>query len=309
MDTFALPTTKKRRNAHGLQLSSRSLAPPPANHGASSTSALHPGMIQDALSEFINMNQATPTVSSARVVDDERAQTPTQASHQGVETTGGKSKISRKKPVDLNISKSIAPEGIRKAPLLPGSSAQELESTLASMEITPNGTKLSSSTKPRSSSTLDAPRKPSTKTKSRKPGSSAGREKEALDSGPFGELKNDEFKVMQDLGAGAGGTVDKVIHVPTGTIMAKKVSPCLPLRTSCFALETHSPDCSSYSSMQNQRSANKSSGNSKSCMAVRRPTSLAFTERSCGNRISVSVWSTWTERESHPRLSSIGKFP
>jgi hypothetical protein len=180
-------------------------------------------MIQDALSEFINMNQATPTVSSARGVDDERAATPTQASHQGVDPNGGKSRISRKKPGDLNISKAIAPEGIRKAPGFPNTGAQELESTLASMEITPNGTKLSSS-KPRTSSTLDAPRK-SSSTKTRKPGSSSGREKEVLDSGPFGELKNDEFKVVQDLGAGAGGTVDKVIHVPTGTIMAKKVSP------------------------------------------------------------------------------------
>ncbi|KAJ9106781.1 Dual specificity protein kinase fuz7 [Naganishia adeliensis] len=209
MDTFAPPTTKKRRNAHGLQLSSRSLAPPPANHGASSTSASHPGMIQDALSEFINMNQATPTVSSARVVDDERAQTPTQASHQGVETTGGKSKISRKKPESA------------KHPSSPARAHKNSNQHSPPWKSRPNGTKLSSSTKPRSSSTLDAPRKPSTK--SRKPGSSAGREKEALDSGPFGELKSDEFKVVQDLGAGAGGTVDKVIHGPTGTIMAKKL--------------------------------------------------------------------------------------
>lgn len=273
MDTFAPPSTKKRRNAHGLQLSSRSLAPPPANHGSSSSSVSHPGMIQDALSEFINMNQATPTVSSARTVDDERAQTPTQATHQGIDAPGGKSKISRKKPLDLNISKSIAPEGIRKAPLLPGTTAQDLDSTLASMEITPNGTKLPSS-KPRSSSTL----KPSTK--SRKPGSSAGREKEAMDSGPFGELKNDEFKVVQDLGAGAGGTVDKVIHVPTGTIMAKKVCHCLSSERGESLLKLILLNCSSSSSMQNQRFANKSSVNSKSCMAVHHPTSLASTARS-----------------------------
>lgn len=246
MDTFAPPTAKKRRNAHGLQLSSRALAPlPPTIHpSSSSSSSHHPGMIHDALSEFINMNQATPTVASARRQggggEDERAAvTPTQASHHGLLPPaggGGKSSISRKKPADLDISTSLAPEGIRRAPGFPDDddkrrttkgAARELESTLAAMEIA-------------TGSTLDAapPRtkSSSSSTKTRKPGSSSGRGKQApsssssssLDSGPFGELKNDEFKVVQDLGAGAGGTVDKVIHVPTGTIMAKKVSPPPP---------------------------------------------------------------------------------
>ncbi|KAI5455282.1 MAP kinase kinase (MEK) [Naganishia albida] len=244
MDTFAPPTAKKRRNAHGLQLSSRALAPlPPTTHpSSSSSSSHHPGMIHDALSEFINMNQATPTLASARRQggggEDERAVTPTQASHHGLLPPagnggggGGKSSISRKKPADLDISTSLAPEGIRRAPGFPDDddkrrttkgAARELESTLAAMEIA-------------TGSTLDAapPRtkSSSSSTKTRKPGSSSGRGKGApsssssssLDSGPFGELKNDEFKVVQDLGAGAGGTVDKVIHVPTGTIMAKKL--------------------------------------------------------------------------------------
>ena len=36
-------------------------------------------------------------------------------------------------------------------------------------------------------------------------------------------LKNDDLKHLQELGQGNGGSVVKVEHVPTGTIMAKKV--------------------------------------------------------------------------------------
>ena len=37
------------------------------------------------------------------------------------------------------------------------------------------------------------------------------------------ELKNEDFREMQDLGQGNGGSVKKAEHIPTGTIMAKKV--------------------------------------------------------------------------------------
>jgi mitogen-activated protein kinase kinase len=48
----------------------------------------------------------------------------------------------------------------------------------------------------------------------------------ALDQKPqFKEfdLQNDDFTSLQELGQGNGGSVMKVQHVPTGTIMAKKV--------------------------------------------------------------------------------------
>lgn len=38
------------------------------------------------------------------------------------------------------------------------------------------------------------------------------------------DLRNEDLKDMQELGQGNGGSVKKVEHVPTGTIMAKKVS-------------------------------------------------------------------------------------
>ena len=37
------------------------------------------------------------------------------------------------------------------------------------------------------------------------------------------DLKNEDLKDLQELGQGNGGSVKKVEHVPTGTIMAKKV--------------------------------------------------------------------------------------
>jgi len=45
----------------------------------------------------------------------------------------------------------------------------------------------------------------------------------------FGEdLKNEDLKDIQELGQGNGGSVKKVEHTPTGTIMAKKVRPPSP---------------------------------------------------------------------------------
>ncbi|KAJ9100018.1 hypothetical protein QFC19_005836 [Naganishia cerealis] len=236
-DTFSPAALKKRRNAKGLQLSSKSLAPLPVRDGTSTSgshpSSTNPGLIQDALSDFINMNQATPTVSSASRgdADEEKILTPTQATLGDVGAPS-RLRISRKKPMDLDITKSL---GVRKAPLHPGAT-DDLESKLTSMQMgegNVSSTTSKPSLRPSALSVPDAstpvPKSSSssssrTGTKKKKPTSSSGpKEKDVLEAGPFGELKNDEFKVVGDLGAGAGGTVDKVIHVPTGTVMAKKL--------------------------------------------------------------------------------------
>lgn len=53
----------------------------------------------------------------------------------------------------------------------------------------------------------------------------------------FGEdLKNEDLKDIQELGQGNGGSVKKVEHTPTGTIMAKKVCSSLVSHT-----RPHSP--------------------------------------------------------------------
>ncbi|GHJ86166.1 hypothetical protein NliqN6_2568 [Naganishia liquefaciens] len=179
MDTFTPTIAKKRRNAKGLQLSSRSLAPPLAAGHAEGEP-----VIQDALSEYMGMNQATPTVaSSASRMEEEKALTPTQA----------------RRPLQLNT-------GIRRAPAAPNAtdSTAELESSLAS-------TSLSS-----------APKKPRP-TKPKKQTSSSKSERDIRVVGEFGELRPEDFRAVGDLGAGAGGQVDKVVHLPTGKIMAKKL--------------------------------------------------------------------------------------
>jgi hypothetical protein len=38
------------------------------------------------------------------------------------------------------------------------------------------------------------------------------------------DLKPDDLEIIKDLGAGNGGTVSKVKHIPTNTVMARKVS-------------------------------------------------------------------------------------
>jgi len=170
-DTFSPAVLKKRRNAKGLQLSSKSLAPPStirndgggggggndsatnSHHGLATSNHVstgHGGMIHDALSEYINMNQATPTVASATRGDlpaaapaadeEEKVSTPTQASLAnpiGVPASAagaGKSRISRKKPIDLDISRSL---GVRKAPLHPGvgGATDELGERLEGMRV------------------------------------------------------------------------------------------------------------------------------------------------------------------------------
>jgi hypothetical protein len=37
------------------------------------------------------------------------------------------------------------------------------------------------------------------------------------------DLKAEDLEVIKDLGAGNGGTVSKVRHIPTNTVMARKV--------------------------------------------------------------------------------------
>lgn len=321
-DTFSPATFKKRRNAKGLQLSSQSLAPPippssvrptadaaDSQHRLSSGNHHHHhhhhaasgGMIHDALSEYMNMNQATPTVASSgsggstsgsttrnrhpadqeqeEEEEEERIMTPTQASlavpsiaaipvpvpiasaSTSTSTSSsaaaggtGKSRISRKKPVDLDISKSLG-GGVRKAPVHPlgdggggAGTRDELGEKLQGMRVgevgnmvrtaRPTTTMMMTSRHSSSSLAVQDPSSSSntttatTTTRKKKPTSSHGpKERETpsssspqlTEAGPFGDLRNDEFKVLGDLGAGAGGTVDKVVHVPTGTVMAKKV--------------------------------------------------------------------------------------
>jgi len=39
------------------------------------------------------------------------------------------------------------------------------------------------------------------------------------------DIRSEDLKVLKELGAGNGGTVSKVMHIPTKTIMARKKHP------------------------------------------------------------------------------------
>uniref|UniRef100_S4R637 Dual specificity mitogen-activated protein kinase kinase 1 n=1 Tax=Petromyzon marinus TaxID=7757 RepID=S4R637_PETMA len=43
------------------------------------------------------------------------------------------------------------------------------------------------------------------------------------DKQKVGELKDDDFQKLSELGAGNGGVVNKVLHRPSGIIMARKL--------------------------------------------------------------------------------------
>ena len=45
----------------------------------------------------------------------------------------------------------------------------------------------------------------------------------------LGELKDDDFEYQGDLGTGNGGVVTKVLHKPTGLVMARKVCTIIKL--------------------------------------------------------------------------------
>ena len=57
----------------------------------------------------------------------------------------------------------------------------------------------------------------------------------------YHDLRNEDLKDLHELGQGNGGSVKKVEHLPTGTIMAKKVGGII---RSCDGRHRHLfPDC------------------------------------------------------------------
>jgi hypothetical protein len=50
------------------------------------------------------------------------------------------------------------------------------------------------------------------------------------------DLKPEDLEIIKDLGAGNGGSVSKVRHIPTNTVMARKVRACNARLLSYFPL-------------------------------------------------------------------------
>lgn len=71
-----------------------------------------------------------------------------------------------------------------------------------------------------------APKPPPTAENSRQGHAGGDKADEQLEIGiEFAlDLKPEDLEIIKDLGAGNGGTVSKVRHLPTNTVMARKVS-------------------------------------------------------------------------------------
>lgn len=108
------------------------------------------------------------------------------------------------------------------------------------------------------------------------------------------DLRDEDLKDLHELGQGNGGSVKKVEHVPSRTIMAKKVRPRLRAHPPSRHLVRSSSFGRSSSSTQNRPYGSKSSASYRSCTTVTRNTSFPSTAHFYLIRISASVWSSWT---------------
>lgn len=89
------------------------------------------------------------------------------------------------------------------------------------------------------------------------------------------DLKREDLEVLRDLGHGNGGTVSKVRHMATGTIMARKVRTS---QNSFLCVEYNLHVYIRLSTLKpRRRCAAGSSGNSRSCTTVIRNSSSIST--------------------------------
>jgi len=112
------------------------------------------------------------------------------------------------------------------------------------------------------------------------------------------DLRNEDLKDLQELGQGNGGSVKKVEHTPTSTIMAKKVS--YSSRYSAAGTNSDWTMASSYrlrlfSLMPNPQYENRSFANCRSCTIVIPSISSHSMARFFPIPIFASAWSLWTK--------------
>ena len=242
-DGFTAPIKSKRpKNTKGLSLTAESLAPPPTLADDSSNDQEYD------LNAYIT--QATPRLGSSglKVEGDEVEGNGVVGGDVNNGSTSIKdtlllplkpSRVSRKKPAGLGIRST------RPAPDAPGASSStnqfdpdslsptrtststhtsssraEVERQLASMEISSSSNSRPSSSKP----TGSGPNGTVKKTRKKPSSSSVNPSLSEAGSNGFPELRDEDLKVVSDLGAGNGGTVNKVVHKESGLFMAKKVS-------------------------------------------------------------------------------------
>jgi len=121
------------------------------------------------------------------------------------------------------------------------------------------------------------------------------------------DLRNEDLKDLQELGQGNGGSVKKVEHTPTNTIMAKKASLFSLLDLRFLELPSRSS-----SLMQSPPCGSRFSANFTLCMTVIRHTLSPSMALSFLILISAFAWSSWTRvlsmgftRKSVPSISTL----
>ena len=154
-----------------------------------------------------------------------------------------KSSVSRKKPLGLDISKSI-PQPTRAAPLLPSGTkdgespwtteADRLRQDIERLQLSSQSScsSISLLDSPPSGSSPTAPTTPthlavqsdSSSSSTRKKSGSKGSKKVHKDKNGEDLVKDEDLDVLIDLGAGNGGTVTKVWNKKRKCVMARKVS-------------------------------------------------------------------------------------
>ncbi len=239
---FPPPPTKKR-NTKGLKLTAESLAPPPLDSNDDDDDDGHNQLYRQPLGTL----PAAVPISSSSSSSSSSAAAAAATSHTP-QLVIPKSSVSKKKPAGLSIARSIPtraappqpdietngviPDSLQKLSPSPSSSRQTYHSKLSEQLAT-----------------LDISRKPTKKRSTREApnGKGRGKGKDEDDQEQF-SIRPEDLKVIGDLGAGSGGTVNKVIHQSTGLIMAKKVSRSiiLPHLLNFFLIMPH-PQSHSFS--------------------------------------------------------------
>jgi hypothetical protein len=112
------------------------------------------------------------------------------------------------------------------------------------------------------------------------------------------DLRNEDLKDLQELGQGNGGSVKKVEHTPTSTIMAKKVS--YSSRYIAAGTDTDWTIVPPYrlrlfSLMPNPQYGNRSFASCRSCTIVIPSISSHSMARFFPIPIFASAWSLWTK--------------
>lgn len=91
------------------------------------------------------------------------------------------------------------------------------------------------------------------------------------------DLRAEDLEIIKDLGSGNGGTVSKVKHIPTNTIMARKVRFSLVDSDAQQALANFVRFARSFMSKRNEKCGSASSENFRLCTAAIPNISSPFT--------------------------------